>query len=123
MCVDGVDFSLFIFQFQSGAVKSLFNRCIGRNVHQFQFQSGAVKSRCTVSLLFQASYFNSKVVRLKGVLDFMGSKNLYIFQFQSGAVKRTTAQRDAIISPAFQFQSGAVKSFGDSAGYLALYSF
>ena len=56
----------------------------------FQFQSGAVKS---VELVLSGEIdecFNSKVVRLKAIGIIRKESAKKMFQFQSGAVKRTT---------------------------------
>ena len=55
------------FQFQSGAVKSKMLESFKKVEKRFQFQSGAVKSCVAGCVLFFAAYFNSKVVRLKGL--------------------------------------------------------
>ena len=78
---------IFLFQFQSGAVKRTVAPVWGLCLALFQFQSGAVKSENTFAHFGTPTGFNSKVVRLKATIikaDCMTN----MFQFQSGAVKR-----------------------------------
>ncbi len=46
-------------------------------------------------------YFNSNMVRLKGVSQRGGSERFFLFQFQYGAIKRNTTLRTAADSKNF----------------------
>ena len=105
-----VGFIFFQFQFQSGAVKSKQHNSFCFTCLLFQFQSGAVKSTIVKKYDAPMAYFNSKVVRLKGLFSFSSVLFFTVFQFQSGAVKRVCHSSDVQPLVVFQFQSGAVKS-------------
>ena len=76
-----------MFQFQNGAIKSLFEKVLLDNGLRFQFQNGAIKS------LFERP-----------------EVDVDPFQFQNGAIKRRNYKKTMIAINMFQFQNGAIKS-------------
>ena len=54
--------------------------------------------------------FNSKMVRLKGILATSGNTGDFTFQFQNGAIKRIGVIEGQFTGKGFQFQNGAIKS-------------
>ena len=54
-----------MFQFQNGAIKSLFIDAYYDNTDEFQFQNGAIKRSTFDKFILSYLSFNSKMVRLK----------------------------------------------------------
>ncbi len=63
---------------------TLFNK----HAAVFQFQHGTIKSHHRIRLILPGWYFNSNMVRLKGLALGETSATAYRFQFQHGTIKR-----------------------------------
>ena len=76
---------------------------------KFQFQTGSIKS--AFGSLFSVSNrgFNSKLVRLKGLMQFFAYPATRMFQFQTGSIKSSVAHPHATLVKWFQFQTGSIK--------------
>ena len=80
---------LFMFQFQTGAIKSFSCVSCFTSLEKFQFQTGAIKSDAAKEYL-------------AGLVT--------VFQFQTGAIKSLCGDQNNNTSSRFQFQTGAIKS-------------
>ena len=74
------------FQFQKGAIKSIFGLSKGKQIGLFQFQKGAIKSLLKLFAILCWRSFNSKKVQLR-VKVAEESSAIAMFQFQKGAIK------------------------------------
>ncbi len=68
-----------------------------------------LKERRIFFKLATFSSFNSKMVRLKVLFDYVIHLRIFKFQFQNGAVKRRLLELYGFGIIEFQFQNGAVK--------------
>ena len=59
--------SEYLFQFQYGAIKSIFIDSFTYLNWEFQFQYGAIKSQYFIAVEKLMQYFNSNMVRLKAL--------------------------------------------------------
>ena len=98
------------FQFQNGAIKSIFVKPYKFRPKKFQFQNGAIKSNQLHKRDKIILCFNSKMVRLKGFQNSNFNHVTLEFQFQNGAIKSLTMLPLVGHFDRFQFQNGAIKS-------------
>ena len=83
--------SASIFQFHYGTIKSKEKVIILDNSTKFQFHYGTIKSGRRSLLSVSLEYFNSTMVRLKGINEAIAQSEMK-FQFHYGTIKSTISQ-------------------------------
>ncbi len=114
---------LVLFQFQYGAIKGRGMGFLPDQVPIFQFQYGAIKGLSGAIRASRMRYFNSNMVRLRALGEYILGYEQAEFQFQYGAIKGRNSSIRGTIERLFQFQYGAIKGFVKDAFGKKIYQF
>ena len=76
---------------------------------EFQFHNGSIKGGYTIPQLLCDVCFNSTMVRLKDVINYLTYRATNGFQFHNGSIKGGGAGGKPAVAVEFQFHNGSIK--------------